>query len=93
MMASDSDEDLIIESPATKWFLMTQISVRECQVHSVNRERKVYGEYHHLYKKLRKFPKRFHEYLRMDVTTFDYILCLVSPRLQKKKKKMEELAL
>lgn len=76
------EEALLLESNATKWFLMYN-NDREFQVHPVNMEREDYGEFHHLYKKLRNFPDRFFQYLRMGIHTFDYIKDLVSPKLQK----------
>ncbi|KAG8223190.1 hypothetical protein J437_LFUL000356 [Ladona fulva] len=83
-MASSSDEEhVILDSSANKWFLLKQISARECHVHPVNHERKVFGEHRHLYQKLRNYPERFFQYSRMDVKTFDYIKARVSPKLQK----------
>jgi hypothetical protein len=52
-------------------------------IHPINQLRNVYGEFHHLYWQLRKYPERFFEYLRMSVETFDFILSRVSHRLQK----------
>ena len=56
----------------------------EYQVHPVNVDINIFGEYHYLYKKLRNYPNRFFEYLRMEIETFDYILNLTSGKMQKK---------
>jgi hypothetical protein len=43
-----------------------------------------FGEYHHLYEKLRNNPRRFFRYLRREIKTFDHILNLTSEKTQKK---------
>lgn len=52
-------------------------------VHAINEERRALGEFHHLYGRLREDEERFWSYFRMSTTTFDYILSLISNRLQR----------
>lgn len=58
--------------------------IRRCQVHALNRHRKVTGEYHHLFPSIKRFPEKFEQYLRMKIGTFEYILAAISPHLSKK---------
>lgn len=76
------EETMLLDSAATKWLLLFS-NDREFSIHPVNMEREHYGEFHHLYKKLRIHPGRFFQYLRMQKETFDYMHDLVSPKLQK----------
>lgn len=57
---------------------------RKYGVHPINRYRKAYGEYHHLYKHLRKYPERFFQYLRMSIDTFDLLLNKIRTGIVKK---------
>lgn len=57
---------------------------RRCQVQALNKNRNVTGEYHHFFPKIKKFPEKFEQYLRMKVVTFEYILSAISPHLVKK---------
>ncbi|XP_046672970.1 protein ALP1-like isoform X2 [Homalodisca vitripennis] len=43
-----------------------------------------FGEYHHLFPQLKKYPDRFFQYTRMDYSTFEYILNLISPHMEVK---------
>ncbi|KAJ8910966.1 hypothetical protein NQ315_003659 [Exocentrus adspersus] len=52
-------------------------------IHPINRERHLFGEFHHLYNKLRMYPDRFWNYMRMSVRSFDYLLEKVGPHLEK----------
>jgi hypothetical protein len=40
-------------------------------VHEFNEERKILGEFYHLYRDARLHPDKFHDYLRMTTNTFD----------------------
>ena len=57
--------------------------IREFQVHEINKYRRVEGEFHTLFHRLRNYPNKFYEYTRMSVNTFDYILEKVTPLAQK----------
>lgn len=81
--SSDSDDFYLLENNATKWFLQ-QKATKSFTVHPINQNRQEFGEYHHLFKELRNHPDRFFSYLRMQRETFDYILRMITPRLQKK---------
>lgn len=47
-------------------------------------DRKLFGEFHHLFPQLKKYPKKFFQYMRMSKEAFDYILYEVKPKLTKK---------
>lgn len=81
-MMEGIEEELLLDSSATKWFLLFN-SEREFGAHPVNLQREEYGEFHHLYKQLRNYPRRFFQYLRMEIETFDYVKALVVTNLQK----------
>jgi hypothetical protein len=58
-----------------KWYLLTQkkSAKRRYAAHPIN-DLPTYGEFHHLYKDLRKHQAKFFEYMRMRKETFDYIV-------------------
>lgn len=58
--------------------------VRSVQVHEINKERKIHGEYHHLFLLLKKYPIKFKQYIRMEIDTFDYVLFKIKESLTKK---------
>ena len=66
------------------WSYDLLMSGRSCSVHSINKKRKELGEFHHLYFDVRKDPIKFRQYLRINIETFDYILCNVKSKLWKK---------
>ncbi|CAH2009325.1 unnamed protein product [Acanthoscelides obtectus] len=82
-MLSDSEDEFLFENSVLK---MLQLSgtTRNYAVHPVNKERHRLGEYHHLFPQLKKYPDRFFQYIRMDYTTFKYILNLLSPHMATK---------
>lgn len=55
--------------------------VRSLQVHEIIKGRRDYGEYHHLFPLLRKYPNKFKEYVRMEIITFDYVLSKIDTLL------------
>lgn len=71
----------LLESSYLKYELF--LKKRLCWIHEINKERSKYGEFHHLYEKLRQFPERFFEYTRMKVETFDYILAKIRIHITK----------
>lgn len=62
---------------------LSQSKKRRYGVHPVNRYRNEYGEFHHLYKQLKKYPERFFQYMRMSVETFDLLLQKVERNIEK----------
>lgn len=58
IMLSDSDNNLLYESSALK-IIDVSGGIRTCAVHPVNRERKQFGEYHHLFPQLKQSPDSF----------------------------------
>lgn len=79
--SSSDEEDIIFNSNLKKWYLYKEESRKA--VHPLNKKRKYYGEYHHLYKDLRKDSQRFFEYMRMSINTFDYILNKIEAKINK----------
>lgn len=52
-------------------------------VHEINRDRPVFGEYHHLFPQLKGDKSRFRSYIRMQIETFNYILENIEESLTK----------
>ena len=52
-------------------------------VHPINQTRKDFGEFHTLYKDLRKYPDRFYTYYRMSTEQFDTILAQIEHLIYK----------
>lgn len=59
-------------------------NVKRFQQHEILQQRSILGEYHHLFPLLRRYPVKFYEYTRMEISTFDYILQKVTLFCQKK---------
>ena len=81
---SDSEEELLLSSSAVKWYIGSLRSKRKYSTHPINTNRYEFGEFHHLYNDLRKYPQKFFEYMRMNIETFDYILSKISDKIKKK---------
>ena len=56
---------------------------RRYWVHPINQTRKDFGEFHTLYKDLRKYPDRFYTYYRMSTEQFDTILAQIQHLIYK----------
>lgn len=54
---------------------------RKYWVHPIYSERFIKGKFHTLYSDLRGHPKKFFQYFRMNVPTFDNLLKLIGPLL------------
>ena len=52
-------------------------------VHPINQTHKDFGEFHTLYKNLRKYPDRFYTYYRMSIELFDTILAQIEHLIYK----------
>ena len=52
-------------------------------VHAINQSHQQFGEFHTLYKDLRKYPGRFYTYYRMSTEQFDYILAQIEHLIYK----------
>ena len=52
-------------------------------VHPINQSCQQFGEFHTLYKDLRKYPDRFYTYYRMSTEQFDYILAQIEHLIYK----------
>ena len=64
--------------------MMKQRRSRRFSVHPINRERKEYGEFHHLMKNLLADESKFIKYLRMTPAMYDNLLDLCAANLEKK---------
>lgn len=75
------DEDLVflLESPILRWEVL---NTRD-GVHEINKNRELNGEFFNLFEKLRLYPTKFFEYTRMSISTFDYILSKIAPKITK----------
>lgn len=80
-MFSDSDDEILFDN-ATLRILLT--SSRQYNVHPINKRRNMMGQYHNLFLKQKKYPEKFFEYVRMSLSTFNYILEKVAGHLTKK---------
>lgn len=58
-------------------------AVKRIQVHEINQGRRQFSEYHHLFPLLKKYDDKFETYLRMKLSTFEYILSKVYNSLTK----------
>lgn len=58
-------------------------NVRNVQVCEINKNRIPFSEYHYLFPLLKQYEKKFQIYMRMKVTTFEYILSKVYKSLTK----------
>ena len=56
---------------------------RRYWVHPINQSREQFGEFHMLYKDLRKYPDRFYTYYQMSADQFDYILAQIEHLISK----------
>ena len=56
---------------------------RKYWVHPINQTHKDFGEFHTLYKDLRKYPDRFYTYYRMSPEQFDAILAQIEHLIYK----------
>ena len=52
-------------------------------VHPINQSCQQFGEFHNLYKDLRKYPDRSYTYYRMSTEQFDYILTQIEHLIYK----------
>lgn len=81
MMANDSLRGLLEDRNCSMPSILEHF--KKLQVHEINKQRSSFGEYHHLFCILKKYPEKFVQYTRMKVGTFNYILLKVENLLQK----------
>ncbi|XP_054091535.1 uncharacterized protein LOC128923103 [Zeugodacus cucurbitae] len=75
-----SDDEYLASATVLKYFINKKLFGK----HPINDKRSEFGEFHHLYSDLRKYPAKFKEYTRMSIETFDYILEKIGDKLKKK---------
>lgn len=81
---SDSDDDYLCSS-ATKWYVLRHLpDRREYHTHPIIQKRLEMGEFYHLYQELKGYPDRFYQYLRMEPSTFQYILRKIKDKVDKR---------
>lgn len=76
----DSSDEEYFASPSV---INAIINTKEFGKHPITLKRNEFGEFHHLYNDLRKYPAKFQEYTRMKIETFDYILDKIGVKLNK----------
>lgn len=80
-MSSDDEIDDCV--PVLYWFLLNSKSLnREFWVHPYNKRRRMNITL--LLDELRNFEDKFFEYTRMTASSFDYLLHLIEPKIQKR---------
>lgn len=79
-MSSSSNE---IELMLCESIYLKIIQKKRVGVHKINRGRRQFGEYHHLFPQLKLNSKRFFQYMRMELETFDYILGKIDHKITK----------
>lgn len=57
--------------------------VKKAQVRDINKNRKPFSEYHHLFPLLKQHETKFQTYMRMKLSTFNYILSQIYDSLTK----------
>ena len=57
--------------------------VKKKQVHEINKGRRYHSQYHYLFPLLKQHSDKFEIYMRMKVSTFDYILSKLEEPLTK----------
>ena len=62
---------------------------RKYWVHPINQTRKDFGEFHTLYKDLRKYPDRYYTYYRMSTEQFNTILAQIEHLIYKPNSKWQ----
>nr|CAH7734950.1 unnamed protein product [Callosobruchus chinensis]CAH7743374.1 unnamed protein product [Callosobruchus chinensis] len=77
-MASYDDIDMYLEENC-----VLKLSLMREGPSDIVKQRRHFGEFSTLYETLRLNDKKFHEYTRMSVTTFDYILTKIESRLER----------
>uniref|UniRef100_A0A915D665 DDE Tnp4 domain-containing protein n=1 Tax=Ditylenchus dipsaci TaxID=166011 RepID=A0A915D665_9BILA len=60
---------------------------RRFGIHPLNRKRCKYGYYESLLPVLKSHPEKFHEFLRIDLVSFNTLLAIISPSLTKNSKR------
>lgn len=73
--SSDSEEDM--ENLAAFMSVNSKTTYRSIWVHDINQRREQVGEYSRLVQELRKHPRRYHMYFRMNEEQFEYIHSLI----------------
>lgn len=77
-MASYDDTDIYLEENC-----VLKLNFMREGPSDIVKQRRYFGEFSTLYETLRLNDQKFHEYTRMSVTTFDYILTKIESRLER----------
>nr|CAH7713135.1 unnamed protein product [Callosobruchus chinensis]CAH7716713.1 unnamed protein product [Callosobruchus chinensis]CAH7720663.1 unnamed protein product [Callosobruchus chinensis]CAH7721310.1 unnamed protein product [Callosobruchus chinensis]CAH7726468.1 unnamed protein product [Callosobruchus chinensis] len=72
---------LSVENSYLKLHMLRQRRRRRHPTNIFYLERNKDGEFHRLYKKLKRCPKLFHGYTRMLPSTFDYVLNAIKGKI------------
>jgi hypothetical protein len=68
---STSSDD---ECTAARKLYLISSSGRRYSAHPFNERRHKFGEFHHLYQEVKTDPQKFHDYIRMSMEIFQYLL-------------------
>ncbi|XP_064472388.1 uncharacterized protein LOC135386404 [Ornithodoros turicata] len=80
-MISSSDSDSS-DSLAVKLWFASRRKARRYGVHPLNQERPKEGYFHTYFQRLKTYPERFSEHVRMSLSTFEYILNMMTPEVE-----------
>lgn len=75
---------MLAESIGVKYYLYKKYIKKKKNINSILKNRKMFGEFHHLYRELRDNENLFYAYTRMSTTTFDYIVESIKPEFNLK---------
>lgn len=75
--SSSSDEFYLLENSFLK------LNRKLMGIHPINKNRKQFGEYHHLFKEIKEDESRFFQYLRMSISAFNDLMEITQHKLIK----------
>jgi len=75
---------ILAESIGVKYYLYKKYIKKKNKINSILKNRKMFGEFYHLYSELRDNENLFHAYTRMSTITFDYIVESIKPEFNLK---------
>lgn len=81
-MSSSSDDEVVLL--ASLLADEEEQKKRKCWVHTINKRREEFGEFHHLFPDMRRDKKKFMKYFRMSEEKFFELNELLTPIIQHK---------
>ncbi|XP_069687252.1 uncharacterized protein [Periplaneta americana] len=77
MISKEKRRNLILLDSSVLTYAYLKRKSERRQTNIIYKERPIYGEFHHLYRRLRQYPELFRNYTRMTIETFDYIVSVL----------------